>query len=77
MSDHFVRDKEGRCHTIITMANIYEYGGFRFENHHWAGPIKLNHDLEPAKAMGPKFFKAFAEWDKLTKKEKSATQISG
>ena len=33
MSDHFIRDEQGRCHTIITMANIYQYGGYIFEFH--------------------------------------------
>jgi hypothetical protein len=77
MSDHFFRDKQGRCHTIITMANIYTYEGFIFEFHNFCGPMKLKKDFEPAKREGKKFYAAIDKWCKLTKEQKKATQISG
>lgn len=30
MSDHFISDKDGLYHTIITMADIYQVKGFTF-----------------------------------------------
>jgi len=77
MSDHFLFDENGRCHTIFTMANIYEYKGFVFEFHRYCGPCKLKKDWEPAAKMGRKFWKVWKEWDKLTPEEKTKTQISG
>lgn len=77
MSDHFIRDEQGRCHTIITMANIYEYGGFIFEFHNYCGPCKLKKNWEPAAREGMKFWKTIDAWCKLTKKQKEATRLSG
>lgn len=77
MSNHYLRDDQGRCHTILTIANIYSYGGFLFEMHFFCGPQKLNKNGEPASRMGRKFFKAFSEWNKLTKKQQEKTRISG
>ena len=77
MSDHFIRDEQGRCHTIITMANIYEYGGFIFEFHSFCGPCKLKKNWEPAARQGMTFFRVIEKWDKLTKKQKEKTRISG
>ena len=62
---------------ILTLANIYEYGGFTFEYHAYLGPTKLKKDLEPAKREGRKFFKVITEWDKLSKKQKEKTRVSG
>ena len=59
------------------MANIYQYGGFTFEYHSYCGPMKLKKNFDPAKKDGVKFYKVVAKWDKLTKKEKQATKISG
>jgi hypothetical protein len=77
MSDHFLTDEKGRCHTVITMANIYEYKGFVFEFHSFCGPCKLKKDWEPAARQGMKFFRVIDEWVKLSDAEKRATQISG
>ena len=77
MSDHFIRDDKGRCHTIITMANIYEYGGFIFEFHHFCGPVKLKKNWEPATREGMKFYQAVDRWSKLTKKQKEKTRVCG
>lgn len=77
MSDHFIRDKQGRCHTIITMADIYSYGGFIFEFHRFCGPAKLKKNWEPAKRQGLAFYKVIDEWMRLTKAEQEATRISG
>jgi hypothetical protein len=59
------------------MADIYEYKGVIFEVHRYCGPCKLKKDWEPATRMGRKFWNLWSEWDKLTKEEKAATQISG
>lgn len=77
MSDHFLRDENGRCHTIITMANIYTYEGFIFEFHNFCGPMKLKKDWEPAAREGRKFYAMISRWCKLTKEEKEQTRISG
>lgn len=77
MSDHFIRDEQGRCHTIITMANIYKYGGFIFEFHRYCGPCKLKKNWEPAAREGRKFWQTISRWQKLTKKQKEKTRISG
>ena len=77
MSDHFLTDEIGRCHTVISMANIYEYKGFLFEFHRLCGPCKLKKDWEPAARQGLKFWKVIDEWVKLSDAEKIKTQISG
>ena len=77
MSDHFLTDEHGRCHTVITVANIYEYKGFVFEFHRFCGPCKLKKDWEPAARQGRKFWKVIDEWIKLSDEEKAATQIFG
>jgi hypothetical protein len=77
MSDHFIRDEKGRCHAIITMANIYSYGGFIFEFHRYCGPFKLKKDWEPAARQGRKFYKMIDEWCKLTKEEQESTRLAG
>lgn len=77
MSDHFLTDEKGRCHTVISMANIYEYKGFVFEFHRLCGPSKLKKNWEPAARQGLKFWKVIDEWVKLSDAEKRKTQISG
>jgi len=77
MATHAIRDDQERITTILTMADIYEYKGFTFEVHRYCGPCKLKKDWEPAGAMGRHFWKVWSDWDKLTKEEKAATQISG
>jgi hypothetical protein len=72
-----MRDNDGRVIGVITMANIYRFKGFIFEVHHYFGPAKLNKDFSQAAREGPKFWKAFQEWDKLTDAEKAETQIAG
>lgn len=77
MGTHAIRDEKGRVTTILTLADVFQYKGFTFEVHRYCGPWKLRKDGEPAAAMGRRFWKAWSEWDKLTKEEKAATQISG
>jgi hypothetical protein len=77
MGTHYMRDPDGRVNAVVTMADVYEYKGFIFEMHHYCGPCKLKKDFEPAAAMGRKFWKVWGEWNKLSKKKKLATQISG
>jgi hypothetical protein len=67
---------DGSLYAIINVPNVYQYKLFIFEVHPYLGPIKLKSDCNPASRMGRKFFKAFAEWDKLTPEEKSKTQIN-
>jgi hypothetical protein len=77
MSDHFLTDEKGRCHTVITMANIYTYEGFIFEFHNFCGPCKLKKDWEPAAREGRKFYMMISRWCQLTKEEKESTRLSG
>ena len=77
MSDHFLRDDTGRCHTILTCANIYQYKGFTFEFHHFCGPGKVKKNGDPAARQGLKFWRAVDEWCQLSDDEKKATQIAG
>jgi hypothetical protein len=77
MANHAIRDDKGRITTILTTADIYEFKGFTFEVDHYGLPCKLKKNGEPAAAMGRRFWAIWIEWDKHTKEEKSATQISG
>jgi hypothetical protein len=77
MGTHYLTNSDGSRYGIITFADIYEFKGFIFEFHSYLGPVKLKKDYDPASAMGRKFWKAFAEWDKLTPEEKLKTQIFG
>ena len=77
MGTHYTTNAEGKIDGIMTIPNIYQYKGFIFEFHSYLGPVKVKKNFDPASAMGRKFWKAFAEWDKLTKEEKTATQIFG
>ena len=52
------------------------YGGFMFEVPTGCYcPMKLRKDGSEAKRCGRKFWKAFSEWDKLSKEEKEATRV--
>jgi len=77
MASYYTKDAEGKIDGIMTVSNIYEFGGFTFEFSNFLGPLKLNKDLMPSAAMGRKFFKAFEEWAKLSDEEKLETLIFG
>ena len=77
MGSYYTTNAEGKIDGIMTVANIYQFKGFTFEFHSYLGPVKVKKNFDPASAMGRKFWKAFAEWDKLTKEEKLETQIFG
>jgi hypothetical protein len=77
MGTHYTTNAEGKIDGIMTLANIYQFKGFTFESHFHLGPLKLKKDFDPASRMGRKFWKMYAEWDKLTKEEKLETQIFG
>ena len=76
MATYYLTKPDGTRYGIMTVADIYHYRGFTFESHRYLGPQKLKKDFDPASRMGRKFYKAFAEWDKLTPEEKSKTQIN-
>lgn len=76
MSSIYLRDKDGGITTIIDCADVYSYGGFTFEVPTGCYcPMKLRKDGSEAKRCGRKFWKAFSEWDKLSKEEKEATRV--
>jgi hypothetical protein len=77
MGTYYTKDENNRVNGIMTLANIYQFKGFLFEFHSRFGPVKVNKNFDPASRMGRKFWKAFAEWDKLTPEEKKETQIFG
>jgi hypothetical protein len=77
MGTYYTKDENNRVNGIMTVANIYQYRGFTFEVHRYLGPQKLKKDYDPASRMGLKFYKAFAEWDKLSAEEKLETMIFG
>jgi len=77
MGSYYTTDENNKVNGIMTLANIYQYKGFIFEFHSYLGPVKIKKNFDPASAMGRKFWKAFAEWDKLTPEEKLKTQIYG
>lgn len=77
MGTYYTKDENNRVNGIMTVANVYEFKGFTFEYSDFLGPLKVNKNFEPAAAMGRKFYKAFEEWNKLTKEEKLNTQIFG
>jgi hypothetical protein len=77
MGTYYTKDADGKVNGIMTVANVYKFGGFTFEFHSLFGPLKLNKDLMPSAAMGRKFFKAFDEWAKLSDEEKLDTMIFG
>lgn len=57
---------------------LYEYKGFRFEMSRF-GPFQINKDGELSKRnFGPRnkaFWKAFEEWQKLSKKEQEKYEL--
>lgn len=55
---------------FVTVAPVYEFGGFRFEYHYMIGPSKLNKNGEESKRMGRKFLKALQQWCDLPEKER-------
>lgn len=77
MSDHFFQI--GNSRGIISLANIYYYKGYYFENHSYLGPMRVKKkDFEPCKNyLGRKFLKIYENWLKLTDKEKEKTRIYG
>lgn len=77
MGTHYTTNAEGKIDGIMTLANIYQFKGFIFEFHSYLGPQKLKKNWDVASAMGRKFWRMYAEWDKLTKEEKLETQIYG
>lgn len=77
MSDHFLHDEKGRCHTVISFSNIYEYGGFIFEFHSFCGPVKLKKDWSPSAREGRKFYRVIDAWLQLSKAEQETTRIFG
>ena len=77
MGTYYTKDENNRVNGIMTVANVYKFKGFTFEYSDFLGPLKVNKNFEPAAAMGRKFYKTFEEWNRLTKEEKSATQIFG
>ena len=77
MATYYTKNAEGKIDGIMTVASIYQFGGFTFEFSNFLGPLKVNKNFEPAAAMGRKFYKVYREWNKLTEQEKAATQIFG
>ena len=77
MASYYTKDADGKVNGIMTVSNIYEFGGFTFEFSNFLGPLKLNKDLNPSACMGRKFFKVFEEWNKLSDVEKLDTLIFG
>ena len=77
MGSYYTTNAEGKIDGIMTVANIYQYKGFTFEAHPYLGPQRLKKNFDPASRMGRKFFKVYAEWNKLTPEEKLKTQIRG
>ena len=77
MGTHYLTNAEGKIDGIMTLANIYQFKGFLFEFHSYLGPQKLKKNWDVASAMGRKFWRMYAECDKLTKEEKLETQIFG
>ena len=75
MSSIYLTDGDGRVTGIMTVADVYQYKGFRFEFHHFCGPTKVNKDGEIAKRQGRKFFKVIDEWIKLPIRRKEETRI--
>lgn len=76
MGHHWLVDGNGKVNGCVTCGNIYHYKGFHFDMHYYCGPIKLNKDGEMAKRTGRKFWKAFIEWQSLSKKEQQKFLIS-
>lgn len=68
-------DKHGNMNGHYSVSPIYQFKGMIFEMHRYLGPIKLKKDMEPAAAMGRKFWEIWDEWSKLTSKQKSKTEI--
>jgi hypothetical protein len=77
MGTYYDRSPDGRVCAIIDTPDIYEYKGFIFEVHRYCGPCKLKKNFDPAAAMGRRFWQVWDEWNKLSDKEKAATQIAG
>lgn len=78
MGCHSLKTPDGKVNGIITLADIYEYGGFVFEFHKYCGPCKLRKsDWEPAARQGLKFWRTIDRWIELPDEEKEETRIFG
>ena len=77
MSGHYFNF--GGSRGVISLANIYFYKGYYFENHSYCGPQRVKKkDLEPCKNyLGRTFYKIWKEWNKLSKRDKEKTRIYG
>ena len=62
---------------FLTLADVYEYGGFIFEFHSYLGPslCRKNGELS-TRVLGPKsrFWPAFEKWQRLSEKQKKKTR---
>ncbi len=75
MPHYLVRNEKGQCLMHIAFADVYEFGGFRFEYHYMIGPSKLNKNGEESKRMGRKFLKALQQWCDLPEKEREKYRV--
>jgi hypothetical protein len=67
--------KDYQPETSKPRSGCYRYKGFTFDWHNYCGPQKLKTDGQPAKREGRKFYKAIADWYKLTDKQREATEV--
>jgi hypothetical protein len=65
---------DGKCVGILTLADTYEYGGFRFEIS-YGFPQKINKDGEPSKRLGDLFWSRYYEWQKLSKEDQEKYRV--
>jgi len=75
MGSQYIHDDEGKVIGIITVADTYEFGGFKFEYNNFLGPTKINKDWSQAAKAGRKFYSVISAWEKLSKEEKEKTRI--
>lgn len=60
---------------IVCGPSVYGFRGWVFEVHSFCGPWPLKKDMELRKRAGKRFWDVWAEWDRLTSKEKKDTQL--
>ena len=66
----------GRPAFLCVGGDVYEYEGYRFEIHHYYGPININKKTDdPLVKQSNKFFEAVERWQALPEKEREKYRV--
>ena len=66
----------GRTAFLCVGDAVYEYDGFRFEWHHYFGPINIHKKTDECLVkQSQAFFKAAERWQELPEKERETFRV--